>query len=100
MDAAPRTVERGTGMKRIIAAILTMLLVVGCAKVEKAQEIEKRVNVTRFVQVENAGTWQVVADRETGVMYAVSAGTYNLGTFTLLVDADGKPLLWKGGQNE
>lgn len=87
-------------MKRIIAAILTMLLVVGCAKVEKAQEIEKRVNVSRFVQVESAVTWQVVADRETGVMYAVSAGTYNLGTFTLLVDADGKPLLWKGGQNE
>ena len=83
-------------MKRIIAAILTMLLVVGCAKVEKAQETGKRVNVSRFVQVENADTWRVVADRETGVMYAVSAGMYNLGTFTLLVDADGKPLLWKG----
>lgn len=83
-------------MKRIIAAFLAMLLVVGCAKVEKAQEIENRVDVSRFVQVENALTWQVVADRETGVMYAVSAGTYNLGTFTLLVDADGKPLLWKG----
>ena len=87
-------------MKRAIAVILTMLLVVGCAKVEKAQEIEKRVDVSRFVQVESAATWQVVADRETGVMYAVSAGMYNLGTFTLLVDADGKPLLWKGGQNE
>lgn len=87
-------------MKRAIAVILAMLLVVGCAKVEKAQEIEKRVDVSRFVRVENATTWQVVADRETGVMYAVSAGMYNLGTFTLLVDADGKPLLWKGGQNE
>ena len=86
-------------MKRIIAAILAMLLVVGCAKVEKAQEIEKQVDTSRFVQVENASTWQVVADRETGVMYAVSAGMYNLGTFTLLVDADGKPLLWKGNTN-
>lgn len=83
-------------MKRAIAVILAMLLMVGCAKVEKAQEIEKQVDVSRFVQVENAPTWRVVADRETGVMYAVSAGMYNLGTFTLLVDADGKPLLWKG----
>ncbi len=87
-------------MKRAITSILAMLLMVGCTKVEKAQEIEKRVDVSRFIQVENAGTWQVVADRETGVMYAVSAGMYNCGTFTLLVDADGKPLLWNGGQNE
>lgn len=83
-------------MKRIIAAILAMLLVVGCAKVEKAQEIEKQVDVSRFVRVENAAIWEVVADRETGVMYAVSTGVHNLGTFTLLVDANGKPLLWKG----
>lgn len=87
-------------MKRAIAVILAMLLMVGCAKVEKAQEIEKQVDVSRFVQVENAATWQVVADRETGVMYAVSAGMYNLGTFTLLVDADGKPLLWKGDNDD
>ena len=83
-------------MKRALAVILVMLALFGCAKVEKAQEIEKRVNVSRFVQVETASTWQVVADRETGVMYAVSTGMYNMGTFTLLVDADGKPLLWKG----
>lgn len=87
-------------MKGIIAVILVMLLVGGCTKVEKAQETEKRVDVSRFIQVENAVTWQIVADRETGVMYAVSTGMYNMGTFTLLVDADGKPLLWKGGQNE
>lgn len=83
-------------MKRIIAAILAMLALAGCAKVEKAHEKEKKVDVSRFVQVELSPTWQVVADRDTGVMYAVSAGMYNLGTFTLLVDADGKPLLWKG----
>lgn len=84
-------------MKKAIAVILAMLLAVGCAKVEKEQEIEKRVDVSRFVQIEDAVVWKVVADRETGVMYAVSKGMYNQGKFTLLVDADGKPLLWKGG---
>ena len=42
----------------------------------------------------------VVADRDTKVMYAVSRGGYNCGNFTLLVDADGKPLLWDGGDAE
>lgn len=32
---------------------------------------------------------------EAKVMYAVSYGTSNCGTFTLLVDADGKPMLWE-----
>ena len=40
-----------------------------------------------------------MADKETGVMYAVSCGVYNNGTFTLLVDADGNPLIYKGGQH-
>ena len=86
-------------MKNAITVILAMLLLVGCAKVEKAQEIEKRVDVSMFVQVEDSGAWKVVADRKTGVMYAVSTGMYNLGTFTLLVDADGKPLLWNEHKN-
>lgn len=29
-------------------------------------------------------------------MYAVSHDTNNNGTFTLLVDKDGKPLIWEG----
>lgn len=42
-----------------------------------------------------------MADKETGVMYAVSNGGYNSGTFTLLVDENGKPLIWEDmrGQN-
>ena len=66
---------------------------------------EKGVNTnaeSRFVVVEKNYSWQVVYDKETMVMYAVSDGGsgYNYGNFTLLVDADGKPLLWKGGNND
>lgn len=88
-------------MKRIAMVMFIMLLVAGCAKVEKANSQKKKPdNISRFVEVEYAAMWEVVADRETGVMYAVSTGGYNHGTFTLLVDADGKPLIYKGGQNE
>lgn len=79
----------------VIAMIVMLLLAAGCARVENAEAKE----TSRFVQVEIATSWRIVADKETGVMYAVSCGIYNNGTFTLLVDADGNPLIYKGGQH-
>lgn len=64
---------------------------------------DKGVNTnakSRFVVVEKSWSWQVVYDKETLVMYAVANRAYNRGNFTLLVDSDGKPLLWKGGNND
>lgn len=82
-----------------IAMIIMLLLAVGCAKVEKAEP--ESINQSRFMEVESVvGLWRIVADRETGVMYAVSFGGYNRGSFTLLVDADGNPLIYKGGQHD
>ena len=88
-------------MKHILLIItaLTILLATGCAKVENITEQEP-VDVSRFERVEYTGIWEIVADRETGVMYAVSRGDYNQGTFTVLVDADGKPLIWNKGEQE
>lgn len=82
-----------------ITIIMMVFMMIGCAKVENAEPKEEKV-ISRFVQVEMASTWRIVADKETGVMYAVSCGVYNNGTFTLLVDADGSPLIYKGGQHE
>ena len=79
----------------LIITALTILLATGCAEVKNKTEQEP-VNASRFERVEYTGIWDIVADRETDVMYAVSRGVYNQGTFTLLVDADGKPLLWRG----
>lgn len=88
-------------MKRIaIAMFIMLLLLVGCAKVEKIEREPERINQSRFMEVEHTSAWRIVADRETGVMYAVSIGYYNIGNFTLLVDADGNPLIYKGGQYE
>lgn len=81
-------------MKRIIAIVLILLMLAGCTKAERVSK--DPVDVSRFMVVEQCSPWIIVADRETKVMYAVSHGYYNMGTFTLLVDADGKPLLWEG----
>ena len=87
-------------MKRVaIVVIIMLLLAVGCAKVEKAKPEPERINQSRFTEIECTATWRIVADRETGVMYAVSLGMYNIGNFTLLVDADGNQLIHKGAQH-
>lgn len=82
-------------LRVITAAIITAMILMGCAKVETVEP----VNVSRFMTVEKTASWEIVVDRETGVMYAVSLGIYNIGTFTLLVDDEGNPLIYKGGQN-
>lgn len=50
-----------------------------------------------FVHVYSKGmsVYNVVYDRETLVMYAVSNGGYNAGTFTVLLNSDGTPKLYK-----
>lgn len=95
------TINRQAIMKYIllIITVLTILLATGCAKVESKTD-QKPVNVSRFERVEYISVWEIVADRETGVMYAVSRGGYNQGTFTVLVDADGKPLIYDKGEQE
>ena len=88
-------------MKRIIGVILILVMLTsaaGCnrAVVEKEGEQASNVKVSMFVEVECMGSWRVVYHRETKVMYAVSSGYYNGGTFTVLVDENGWPLIWEG----
>lgn len=80
-------------MKKIIALMIVVLAVVmaGCSEVE-----DKSSDMSEFVTVETTLTWKVVYHKKTKVMYAVSDGTSNHGTFTLLVNADGTPMIWEG----
>lgn len=79
-------------MKKIIALMIVVLAVVmaGCSEVES-----KVSDKSEFVIVEKTDAWFVVYHKKTKVMYAVSGGSYNYGTFTLLVNADGTPMLWE-----
>lgn len=83
-------------MKKVMMIIiLTTLILTGCVS-SKVEKVEKpKEDVSRFEIIESAWNWWVVADKETGVMYAVSRGGYNAGNFTLLVDANEKPLIYK-----
>lgn len=86
-------------IKRICLIMFLMVALSGCTPTKESHDKEP-VDVSRFQLIEKTCVWRIVADRETKVMYAVSNGGYNTGTFTLLVDADGKPLLWEGGEQD
>ena len=79
-------------MKRMIIILLMAIMLTGCAPTE----IEGKSEEATTSKLEATLAWRVVADKETGVMDAVSNGGYNVGTFTLLVDENGKPLIWDG----
>lgn len=84
--------------KRILILLLTILLT-GCAstEIESVSSLkEESGTVSRFLVVETTTSFVIMADKETGVMYAVSNGMYNSGTFTVLLDESGKPLLYEG----
>lgn len=79
----------------LIMILISMMILSGCTPTKVSHDKEP-VDVSRFQVVEREYAWRIVVDKETKVMYAVSNGGYNVGTFTLLVDAEGKPMLWKG----
>ena len=82
-------------MKKFLLLLFAAILFASCdlSPVERQPRLNE---ASMFVIVEATGTWNVVYHKGTKVMYAVSTGSYNNGTFTLLVDQDGKPMLYKG----
>ena len=95
--------------KQIIIFVLGVLCVIfaffliGCntkiehTRIERVDE-ELQQPISMFIVVEGRGidSYRIVYHRDTKVMYAVSCGGYNAGNFTVLLNPDGSPMLWKG----
>ena len=82
-------------MKKIVVLFLILISLFsfsGC-KVETKADENIQPN-SMFVVVECSNDWKIVYHKETKVMYAVSGGQYAYGTFVLLVNSDGTPMLW------
>ena len=81
----------------LIAILILSLMLTGCYATQvKEQDKDKDKPESMFVMVEATYYWRIVYDKETKVMYAVSYVSNGAGKFTLLVNADGTPKLWKG----
>lgn len=85
-------------MKRfsIIFVVLALCLSL-CACSGPPVQVESNISsASMFVEVENNTFWRVVYHRETKVMYVMSQGIRNCGNFTVLLNPDGTPQVWKG----
>jgi PBP1b-binding outer membrane lipoprotein LpoB len=82
--------------KIISILIICLMLFSGCvsASAEVPPSVGYSVGNT-FVIVDSTSNWDVVYCNKTKVMYVVSSGYENNGTFTLLVNPDGTPMIWE-----
>ena len=89
-------------MKKLLIAFIALLILcvalTGCSRtiIETDNNAIETESGSMFLKVEDGDGYFVVYHKETKVMYTISTGTYNLGNFTVLVNADGSPMLWEG----
>ena len=80
-------------MKKIfLIALLIIVCLMGCQKIGTANE------QSMFVEVGYGDCCKIYYHRDTKVMYICSCSPYNYGSYTVMLDANGKPLLWDGGE--
>ena len=90
--------------KRILAGLAAFLIIAsivltfaGCTSIKaEAKEVDDTDDGNTFICVDADYYCWVVYHKDTKVMYAVSRAPNNIGTYTLLVNADGTPMIWEG----
>lgn len=86
---------------RFLEIIILIFILTGCDSVDPdsfvyQETIKSNYFKTLSIETAESGSMvgRVVYDTRTGVEYWLSCGTYNSGSLTLLVDKDGKPLIY------
>ena len=90
-------------IKRIVASLAVFLVIIsivvmfaGCTSTRaEAKEVDDVDDGNTFILVDADYYCWIVYHKDTKVMYAVSRSGYNAGTYTVLVNADGTPMIWE-----
>ena len=84
-------------MKRLVLAFLLAVAVLTVSGCSDGMDEEPRADALKmFVRVEDCGSFDIMYDKDTKVMYTVSSSRYPHGNVTMLVNSDGTPKLWEG----
>ena len=88
-------------MKKSFVILITMALLsfglTGCDETKQwHEEYNYQSEHSMFINIEGTDFYNVVYHEDTKVMYAISRGVYNQGTFTVLLNPDGTPMLYEG----
>ena len=82
-----------TKLIAIFMAIALCACLFGCSTLGVGEDVSTN---SSFVVVEDGASYYIVYHKDTKVMYALSAGGNNCGSFCLLVNSDGTPMIWEG----
>ena len=89
-------------LKRFLTLCLAFLLLVFCLSACETAEAEK-IDDDRIVVAKietEVGAYRIMfVDKETGVVYLFVKDGYG-GGLTVMVDENGKPLIWEGEPND
>jgi uncharacterized protein YcfL len=83
---------------KVLIVLLFVFLLTGCRSEEYSSNYKGDTMYFKTISKEVNG--EVIYDTRTGVEYWRSASVYNCGNLTVLVDADGKPLVYNGSVDE
>lgn len=80
----------------ILAIICLLVLANGCVSYPKIENTKTYENsLFTIIEYNEYLHFFVVYMNDTKVMYSISDGSYNCGNFTLLVNKDGSPMIYK-----
>ena len=82
-----------------VVLIALMFSLVSCGGTKQLTEEDfaeaSKSEYSMFIKLEGTTYYDIVYHKTTRVMYAISRGLYNQGTFTVLLDVDGSPMVYE-----
>lgn len=80
---------------KVLVGVIFIAFLTGCGSTNTTDYKADYKGYTRYFRtISDEINGEIVYDTRTGVEYWKSSSAYNYGNLTLLVDADGKPLIY------
>ena len=93
--------KRGNIKRLLVITILTITMVLSFTSCGTQMQTEEEVSknngmkYSMFIELEVGSSYKIVYHKDTKVIYAISCGYNNCGTFTVMLNADGTPMVYE-----